>query len=480
MFTLLLALTAYTYSYHDWLNLPVMDEVVSITTDKFDAYVAVPGGVYEISVADGSLTRTITRADGIKGEVRAVGWDSQYAMLWILSTGNVLNISPFSNQSFSYELPDPDVSSLGIARDYVLLAFGNRYWQVQKQTGIITETQPGNRDIAWFGSRTPYAATDFTFLTPWLLYDRQLQSHRITTVYPDGRRLWVGTEGFGVFLYSLASKQQLKHWQFGPSGSVYRMFRLSDGLWFRGENQSVRYDPAGDSWSYFATPFNALINDPALVLRSKVLNLGWRETILAAAGDSSLLWLGTDQGIYTYQARADVLARQFRFSIAGSSPSPGSQSVNDILLDRDSVFVATDNGIISYDRKSGGWSVFSDSLTQSYFGVFGIGATSRRRYYAVYGGLETRDSSGEPELVIPPGFNVGTHPHALAGAGGKLFVATGNGIMVYHEPLRTWQTLTTESGLPDSEIRSLYADDQWLWVVTPAGISRFNYHALFP
>ena len=467
---LLLSLLSYTYSYHDWLNLPVMDEVVSITTDKFDAYVAVPGGVYEISYADGSLTRTITQADGIKGEVRAVGWDSQYAMLWILSSGNLLNISPFSNQSFSYELPDPDVNSLGIARDYVLLAFGNRYWQVQKQTGIISETQPGNRDIAWFGSKTPYEATDFTFLTPWLLYDRQFQPHRITAVFPDGRRLWVGTEGFGVFLYSLSSKQQLRHWQFGPVGGVYRMFRLPDGLWFRGENQSVRYDPAGDSWSYFDTPYNAVINDPALVLRSKVLNLGWRETILAAAGDSSLLWLGTDQGIYSYQARPDVITRQFKLS----------QPVNDILLERDSVFIATDNGIISSDRAKGGWNLYSDTLQQSYFGVFGIGATRQRRYYSVYGGLETRDSTGEPELVIPPGFDLGAHPHALAGAADKLFVATGRDIMVYDERLRLWQTLNTLSGLPDSRVRSLFADDQWLWVITPAGISRFNYHSLFP
>jgi ligand-binding sensor domain-containing protein len=272
----------------------------------------------------------------------------------------------------------------------------------------------------------------------------------------------------------------VRHWQFGPNGGVHRMFRLSDGLWFRGEDRSVRYDPAGDSWSYFATPFNAVINDPALVLRLKVLNLGWRETILAAAGDSALLWLGTDQGIYTYRAGDDVLTRQFKFSTAGGSPAPGTRTVNDILLDRDSVFIATDNGIISYDRSGGGWSLFSDSLNQSYFGAFGIGVTSRRRYYAVYGGLETRDSSGEPELLIPPGFNVGAYPHALAGVGDKLFVATGNGILVYSEPLRTWQTLTTESGLPDSRITSLYADDQWLWILTPAGISRFNYHRLFP
>ena len=468
---LLLSLLSYTYSYHDWLNLPAMTEVVSVTTDNFDTYVAVPGGVYEISVTDGKLTRTITRADGIKGEVRAVGWDSQYAMLWILSYGNLLNISPFSNQSFSCELPDPDVNSLGIARDHVLLAFGNRYWQVQKQTGIITETEPGNRDIAWFRQQDAIRG-DRLHVSHALafVYDRQLQPRRITQVYPDGHRLWVGTEGFGVFLYSLSSKQQLQHWQFGPVGSIYRMFRLPDGLWFRGENQSARYDPERDSWSYFSTPFNAVLNDPALLLRTKILDLSWHEAILTAAGDSNALWLGTDQGIYSYQARPDVITRQFKLS----------QPVNDILLDRDSVFIATDNGVISYDRAQGGWSLYSDTLQQSHFGVFGIGATSERRYYAVYGGLETQDSLGNWELVIPPGFDLGAHPHALAGAGDRLFVATGRDIMVYDERLMSWQTLNADSGLPDARVRSLYADAQWLWVTTPAGISRFNYHSLLP
>lgn len=467
---LLLSLLAYTYSYHDWLNLPKMDRVVSITTDKFETYVAVPGGVYQLSVTDDKLVRTITRADGIQGAVRAVAYDPQLAMLWILSSGNLLNISPFSNQSFSYDLPDPDVNSLGMTRDYVLLAFGNRFWQVDKRTGRIEETEPGGRDIAWFGDRTPYEVTDYPFLTPYILYDRQFQAHRITMVYPDGRRLWVGTEGYGVLRYSLASKQPQKHWQFGPFGSIWRMFRLGDDLWFRGDDQFVRYNPERDSWSYFATPFNTVLTDPAILLRTKVLNLGWHEAILAAAGDSNLLWLGTDHGLYSYSARPDVITRQFKLT----------GDVNDIMIAPDSVFIATDNGFISYDRVKGGWSVFNDTLQQMHFGVFGIGATDRRRYYAVYGGLETRDSAGDWELVIPPGFDLSTHPHAVAGVGDRLFVATGSGIMVYSESLKTWQTLTLESGLLDNRVLSLSADREYLWVVTPAGISRFDWRVLFP
>jgi len=467
---LLLSLLSYTYSYHDWLNLPAMTEIVSITTDNFDTYVAVPGGVFEVSVTDGKLVRTITHADGIQGEVRAVGYDSQYAMLWILSTGNLLSISPFSNQSFSYDLPDVGVSSLGITRDYVILSAGSRFWQVQKQTGRIEETQPGGRTIAWFGALAPWQVTGYPFLTPYLLYDRQMLPHRMSLVYPDGRRLWVGTEGFGVFLYSLASKQQQKHWQFGPIGEIHRMFRLPDGLWFVGDEELARYDPGRDSWSYFATPFNTVLSDPAILLRTKVLDLSWHEAILTAAGDSSLMWLGTDKGIYTYQARPNVLTRQFRLT----------QNVNDILIAHDSVFIATDDGFITYDPGRKNWSAFSDTSLQMHFGVFGIGATDSRRYYAVYGGLEFQDSTGDWEILLPPGFNLAAHPNAVTGAGDRLFVATGQGLMVYSEKTGLWLTLDTDSGLPDRHVRSLYADDKYLWIVTRTGVSRFDYHTLFP
>lgn len=470
MLSLLLALTAYTYSYHDWLNLPAMTDVVSVTSDNFDAYVAVPGGVYAITVTDGRLVRTITHADGIQGEVRAIAYDPQYAMLWILSSGNLLSISPFSNQWFSYDLPDADVNSLGVARDYVILSTGSHYWQVQKQTGSTEETHPGNQDIAWFGAKSPYQLTDYPFLTPYLFYDRQMQPHRITLAYPDGHRLWVGTEGLGVFLYNLSSRQLQRHWQFGPTGEISRIFRLPDGLWFSSDEELVRYNPERDSWSYFPTPFNAVINDPALLLRSKILDLSWHEAILTAAGDSNLLWLGTDQGIYSYRARADVLTRRYQAIV----------KVNDIFIARDSVFIATDDGFIAFDQKRGTWSIFSDTLQQMHFGVFGIGATDKRRYYSVYGGLEYQDSTGEWQLLLPPGSDLGTHPRVLAGAGNRLFVATSQGVMVYNEKTGAWLTLGTDSGLPDRRVLSLYADDSALWVVTPAGISRFDYHALFP
>jgi hypothetical protein len=31
-----------------------------------------------------------------------------------------------------------------------------------------------------------------------------------------------------------------------------------------------------------------------------------------------------------------------------------------------------------------------------------------------------------------------------------------------------------------NRVSSLYADEDYLWIVTDAGISRFNHHALFP
>jgi hypothetical protein len=468
---ILLALTAYTYSYHDWLNLPAWTEVVSITADNYAGYVAVPRGVYQINKTDRRLVRTFTASDGIRGTVRAIAWDQQSSMLWILSTANLLSINPFSNLSFAYDLPEPGINSLGMSRNYVYLAEGDNYHRLDKASGRIEKVNPVSRGVTWYGEKSPQQPADYPFLVPYLLFDRQQRQHPMTSVFPDGRKLWVGTENYGVFLYNLTTKLPIAHWRFGPAGNQIReILKLNDGIWFAGDEQMTRYDVQRDSWSYFDTPFNAFFLDSALLLRPKILDLGHREQILALAGDSSLFWLGTEDGIYSYQPKANVLTRLLRLK----APA------NRILLERDSVFFGTDDGLIVYDRHTKAWKLLSDTMLQMHFGVFGIAATETRRYYAVHGGLETQDSAGGWELLTPPGFDRSQHLNSLVGFGSKLFAATSQGVIVYDERTGGYTALTAGSGLLSNRVNNLYADENYLWVATDAGICRFDYHALFP
>jgi hypothetical protein len=471
MTALLLLLVSYTYDHHDWLNLPAMDRVVSITTDQFDAYVAVTQGVYVFSKADRKLKRTLTHPDGIRGTIRAVGYDPEFNSLWVLSSGNLLSINPFSDLSFSYELPDGSMNSLGIGRGYVFLARGERYYRLDKRNGQTDTLSPGRQRVAWYGEKSPYDPTNYPFLVPYMYFDGQQRSHPITCVFPDGRRLWVGTEEDGIRLYSLTTRQPLGHWRFGPALSqVERIFALNDGIWFAGEEELTRYEVSRDSWSFFPTPFNVYYPDAALLLSSRILDLDRREPILTLAGDSTDFWIGTEEGLYFYHSRSRALTRQFKFKTRAS----------DILLTADSAFVGTDDGLITYDRNQRTWTLFADTMTQLYFGVYGIAATDQRRYYAVHGGLETQDSLGNWELLTPPGFNLESHPWGLASYGNKLFVGTNSGVLSYSEKTRAYTTLDAQAGLLSNHVLGLYADSSFLWIATDAGISRFDHRALFP
>jgi hypothetical protein len=471
VFAVLLALTAYTYDFHDWSNLPAMDRVVSISTDNFDAYIAVRHGVYIIEKGNRKLKRTITHSDGIRGEVSAAGYDPERGSLWVLSSRNLLSIDPFSNASFSYDVPASGISSLGIGQGYLYLSDGARMFRMDKRTGQVDTTSPGNRRVAWFGPLSPYQPDSYPFLTPFVYRDQQLNAYPISALYPDGRRLFVGTEGDGVFLYSLTSKQPLAYWRFGPGvRGVDRIFKLDGGLWFVNDDELTRYDPQHDTWSYFPTPFNAWFPDSSLLLRSKILDLRRHEFILTVASDSSGYLIGTDRNLYFYRPRTNALTRQLK----------SVREITSMLVTPDTIFVATDAGLLTYDRRRRGLSLVNDTLRQAHFGVFGIAATDRHRYYGVYGGLETQDSTGEWQLITPPGFELSAHPAMLAAAGSKLFAGTDQGVIVLNEKNGIYTTLSTENGLLSNRVRTLYADDDYLWVGTDDGISRFNHHALFP
>jgi hypothetical protein len=471
MVSLLLFLTAYSYDFRDWLNLPAMDQIVSITSDGFDGFVAVPNGVYQIGRIERRLKRTITRRDGIQGRVRAVGYDPHSGLLWVLSSGNLLSINTFSNVAFSYDLPSPGVNALGINSDHVFLADGSRHWSLDKKRGQMDTLSPGNRRVSWYGAKNPHQPSDYPFLVPYVFYDQQMNGHAITCVYPEGRRLWVGTDGYGVMLYSLASRLPLARWQFGPgSEQLETILRTGDEFWFTAPGALTRYTAGRDSWGYYETPFNAFFDVPGVLLRSRLLDLKHRDGIQALVGDTHEYWLGSGNYLYSYSPRANVLTQLLKLN------SP----VTSALEAGDSVLFGTADGLITFNRSTRKLTAFADTSRQMYFGVFGIGATSRRVYYAVHGGLETQDSLGQWELVIPPGFILSRHPNALAGARDRLFAASDQGVMVYDERTRSFSSLTTESGMLSNRVSSLYADEDYLWIVTDAGISRFNHHALFP
>ncbi|MEO0108967.1 MAG: hypothetical protein ABIK62_07360, partial [candidate division WOR-3 bacterium] len=301
MILLLVFLNSYAYDYHDWLNLPTMDRVVSITTDEYSCFVAVTRGIYQIDRVGRKLVRTITAADGIRGGVRAIGFDPIDRYLWILSDEGLLAINPFNNVAFPHALPDPDVNSLGLGNDYIYLARDNRYFRLGKRTGVFDTIAPRGERVTWYGAKRAEKPTDYPFLTPFVFYDQYLEPHPITVVFRDGRRLWVGTRGYGVLLYSMTTRMPMAHWRFGPISPQVRTILEADGaIWFIGDQDIARYSPIRDSWSVYPTPFNAFYFDGSVMLQSKVLELNRRENIMALLRDSSGAWLGTRNGLYYF------------------------------------------------------------------------------------------------------------------------------------------------------------------------------------
>jgi ligand-binding sensor domain-containing protein len=101
-------------------------------------------------------------------------------------------------------------------------------------------------------------------------------------------------------------------------------------------------------------------------------------------------------------------------------------------------------------------------------------------YLAAQSGVLARDSAGDFKLLTLAGVDL-VHPlQAIAGYGRYLFMATQSGLVIYDVETDRYERIGLNDGLLSDQINGLWADATHLWIATPKGLSRFNYHAVMP
>ena len=67
----------------------------------------------------------------------------------------------------------------------------------------------------------------------------------------------------------------------------------------------------------------------------------------------------------------------------------------------------------------------------------------------------------------------------INGMGPYIWLATTDGVIVYHELGGNHAVFRTTNGLPHNLVYDVFLEDKWAWMVTRDGIARFNWKRYF-
>jgi len=466
MLHLLLLAVLGTYTPENWRAYPSLDEIRCISSTGSDLYVAAPAGVCIFDRTPYRLRRTLTRADGIAGDVQLCAHNPSRDDVFITTEDHIYRYIPATSRVEELTAPFQHVSSIGIAADgaYVDTDAG-AFFRARSATDFTPVTE-FPCDLNWYGAKDTLQPRDFPFLTPYFVMDEQLLNHSITLVRPDkgNKRLFAAAEGYGIIVYNERSGFSEAHIRFGPSQApVRRIARLDNRLWFIGGETAVSLDTAGD-WQYFLTRPGDLSTGGFRLLLGNVTTLERSEGLSALLADSAGLLIGTDDGIYSL-GPDNKLAQLLNLP----------RRVSGLLRLHDSLVFGTDQGLFL----AVGDSVleYNDPYGATDWGVFDIDrAGNGTAYFGTLVGIVSRTADGAWFRYVPPGFDLKAPVNVLAVAGTRVFMATGSSITVLDTKDDSYTTIDAARGLPVSEISSLYADDHYLWIAGPGVVARLDYN----
>lgn len=451
------------YEPRYWLAYPALNEIRSITASPRSVFIAVPDGVYILERSSLKHTRTITTLDGITGKIKLCAYNPAANELLIATDERLYNFLPITNQVVLLNPPFKQIRSIGITRQGAFFDTEDGLFHKIRTADLYQPVATTPESVIWYGAKDTSPLTNYTFLTPYYVVDANLIPCPFLKAWhnPYDRRLFVFAQNYGILVYNLLTGLKEKELRIGPfSSEINLIFPWQNRLAFWAHKGVFTLDSAGN-WSFSPLqktqlPVSAL--HPLIFQLHRLNRLESVTAFLVLDKDTTLI--GTSQGIYLLAPDGEN---------TGFVPTPSS--VNAIARARDSIIVATDNGLFLFINDT--LTQVSDPFARSDWGVFAITQTGKKFHFGTLGGVLELDSNNTWTHLIPPGFDLSQPVRTLTSGGKFLFVGSRNGIEVYDTEHKIWSRID----LPYPRINALYADNRYLWLASPEIVIRYNYRA---
>jgi ligand-binding sensor domain-containing protein len=481
------------YREGDWVSWSVFRYVTSIAMDFEFVYFGTTGGVIRYDRFEKKWETPFTESDGLPDNwIRNIAYAPERNEIWVDTYAGPASYQPVFREwsrefNFPANLAKSDTSDLNLPNffmDYGYSFLPNGYiMDLDLNQYKITDYLKGDFDDLWIatwglGAGLASLRSLQLSMLSFGLYDKDVKAILI-----DGVDMWFGGSGLfypsqGITRYNRKSET----WDYFSTSSAY--FLVSNQVnacesdakfvWFGTEDGLARFNKKDESWKSYNT-FKGLPDNEVTVLNE----------------DFGILWIGTRSGLAFCDVRKDSIRKV-------DDPLLKGLYIYSILSDSDFVWVGTEQGVYTWDKDKKAWYRFytPDNL------LFG-----QVRSIAKYSSpdslpLGSSDSSGKKtysgkdEIWFGTdmgvlGYNPVTNERMvyqskinfpevyvikLVCDKRYVWVATKNGVLRLDKKLQVWTKYTTLDGLLDNSVQDLVLDGDYIWFGTPQGVTRFYWN----
>jgi len=519
------------YEQGDWVTFSSTRFVRHISIGEPYVYFATTGGITWLHNMSMEWQEPWTVSNGLaSNDIFLVAKDMNTGYLWAVSREAISYLEPASqrwyNQYFDeMGMDGQGVSSIGFSFEgKVYLQMSDKRFYSSDNTLIHFRREGAtvsSTNVTWYG-RLEKRESELPFLflpngyemntEERYIHDFQLRRYPISYfVIDDWKNIWLGTWGLGIAHGSLNSMQ---------------MELLPFGLW------STAVDAIGDDGEAFWVGGLQDSNDPAGVTAWYNLDTepeyfepymitGFDSDVIHAIEydfDQDVMWFGTNMGITKFDRNNDS------WRTYAQDDHLINDKVNDIVIDENSIWIATQGGVSEIERRSVGTDTMKIhhvalralnlvpvyDLAKQYnllwmatqYGIYvydteadsggfykGIDGPFDQRIYAldvwedeVWFGTEIgiyAFNSYTKEWLDPPAklYQTDARIHRMIAAEGTVWAATDDGVFKFDKQSSYWKHYTTEHGLSSNNVYSLFLERDYIWFGTDRGLTRFYWNS---
>lgn len=473
------------YRQGDWIGYGVTRFVTSVAVGQQYIYFGTTGGITRFNFYTNKWEYPFTVSNGIADNyITAVAFDRGTGYLWCATVAGISYYHPTAQRWENYfkdEIGIPtfdDVVNIGVGdSDLLFETRGGRRYRIDKFGGSFLIGDNGfsgsQQQRQWFGERAsikpPFpnyiVNQGYFFLSEGILRDFRLRSAEVTCAVNDGwGKLWFGTWRFGS-LQGDARTEVLDLLPFGLfSPQVGAMAFDRNGIWFGGRNAQsgesglTYWDQARDRWVYYESQFNAnMLSDDI--------------NRLVIQGDS--LFVATRFGVNVFDVKRGDWSR------LTVSHGLAHEFVHDIVLDGSHLWVGTEGGLNLVDLKN----VHTDSSEIIYIGgehltavpVLDIEKTPEGIWAATQRGLYHYNVySRQGGFVYDAEGPVGGYVNCLYRNGDEIWLGGYGSVYGYNMKSKTWYGQPEKRTGLQTDVLAIAANDAAVWAGTDRGVYKFN------
>ncbi|MDI6840367.1 MAG: hypothetical protein QMD71_05925 [bacterium] len=470
--------------------------VNSIICDNRFVYVASDYGITRFDKLTSSWTPPKSRTP-FPNNVKLIAQDPFTNEIWFVIPEALGRYNTIFEDYRLIEFPEGYTTpcSIAISKDYVYLSASgglHQYLRLDKLTKSWTNIESLPQELEWFPEVSPY---QYPWLAPYYVLDKFLSRYDMTCAATDGRWVWVGTAGDGLYKYD-ATTYMPEHYLLGvPARNLTSLWGDGEDIWIGTEQGVIRYNHITNLYTYYSPSVPDLC-----------ISAGLPTNVTSIIGNDKSVWVGTLAGLYQFDKHSGNWHAFTKFGVGAIHELPlpkvtsltlnketiwiGTEDglskfengvikeifkglpVNDIKLDsHDSLWIATSKGV--FCKSGSSWSQFDDPDKIMPHGVYKILFHDNVIYFGSKQGILVYENGVWQRFTYPvylPGEQILSMVADSVNGISELWIGTDSGVAVWDKSHNLWERYTQENSPIKGEVYSIFLGHEYIYFGTGVGL----------